>query len=223
MFRIGDKVVVICTRDTTGYEHTRDKIGSVVDIKSYEKNGKTWDKIYVDLSPLHNPAQEQGLFIFKKEELVILSAEEPPIWRCDVATFREEELKPYIKIKEEKKEMELLEIYMDRKQRQLEIEHDKKQDKIKAKDPVIKELAALSKKYKDVKGLSIFANFEYQFSEEILQELNKNDYNYRVQREKLNSLEREINAQLDICETYEQKMGVLITYGVLDEQGKLNV
>jgi hypothetical protein len=221
-FKVGDVVAVCCHRAVTGYEHTNDKIGTIVNIKSYTKCDKTYERIYVDLSPLHNPAQEQGLFIFKKEELMLLKAEEPPIWRCGVTTFSEEELKPYIKIKEEKKEMELLNIYFNEKIKQLEIEQDKKRDKIKTKDPIIKEVYALAKKYKDVKGLSIFPNYEYQFSQEILEEMNKCDREYRVQREKLSSLEYEIKAQLDICETYEQKMNVLKAYGVVDEQGKLN-
>lgn len=218
-FKVGDIVAVRCHRETTGYEYTNNKIGHIVSVKTYTKWDKTYDRIYVDLSPLHNPAQDQGLFIFKKEELMLLKEEEPPIWHCDMTPFGEE---AYIKIKEEKKEMELLNIYFNEKIKQLEIEHYKKQDKIETKDPIIKEVYTLAKKYKDVKGLSIFPNCEYQFSKEILEELNKCDKDYRIQREKLSSLEYEIRVQLDICETYEQKMNVLKAYGVVDEQGKLN-
>ena len=98
----------------------------------------------------------------------------------------------------------------------------KKNDKIKTKDPILKEVCSLANKYKDVKGLSIFANHEYRFSQEILEEMNKCDKYYRIQRAKLQSLENEIRAQLDICETYEQKQNILKAYGVIDEQGKLN-
>jgi hypothetical protein len=56
-----------------------------------------------------------------------------------------------------------------------------------------------------------------------LEEMNKCNNDYRIQREKLSSLKYEIKAQLDICETYEQKMNVLKIYNVVDEKGKLNV
>jgi hypothetical protein len=124
--------------------------------------------------------------------------------------------------KKENKEMELLEIYFEEKQRQLEIKRDAKCDKIKLKDPIIRELEALAKKYKDVKGLSIFANYEYQFSKEIYAELDKCEKDYKRQKGELIGLKKEIIAQLDLCETYEQKMNVLKAYGVVDEQGKLN-
>ena len=124
--------------------------------------------------------------------------------------------------KKENKEMELLEIYFEEKQKQLEIKRDAKCDKIKLKDPIIRDLEALAEKYKDVKGLSIFANYEYQFSKEIYAELDKCEKDYKRQKGELIGLKKEIVAQLDLCETYEQKQAILKAYGVIDEQGKLN-
>lgn len=221
-FKVGDIVAVCCHRETTGYEHANNKIGTIVNVKSYTKGDKTYDRVYVDLSPLHNPAQDQGLFIFKKEELMLLKEDEPPIWHCDVATFSEEELTPYIKIKEEKKEMELLDIYFNEKQREIREKYREKGAKIKCKDPVYKELTDIAKKYEGVRGVICYAGCDFEYNDEIRKALVKNDRDCDVQLDNMFNLKKEIMAQLDICETYEQKMNVLKAYGVIDEQGKLN-
>lgn len=221
-FKVGDDVRIIKTADKRScYKGLCNHTGVVKYIREY-RDETTY---YLQLSDRVNPAQEQGWFVYDEEDLehkCCLRIDEPRIVISgttynvdDFATIKN-------KYEKEKKEMKLLEIYFNEKIKQLEIEHDKKHDKIKTKDPIIKELDALAKKYKDVKGLSIFPNYEYQFSQEILEEMNKCDKDYRIQREKLSSLEHEIKAQLDICETYEQKMNVLKAYGVIDEQGKLN-
>lgn len=221
-FKVGDEVRIIKTAEKRScYKGLCNHTGVVKYIREY-RDETTY---YLQLSDRVNPAQEHGWFVYDEKDLAhnhYLRIDEP---RTIVTgtTYHVGDFETVMnKIKEEKKEMELLEIYFNEKIKQLEIEHDKKRDKIKTKDPIIKELGALAKKYKDVKGLSIFPNCEYQFSKEILEELNKCDKDYRIQREKLSSLENEIKAQLDICETYEQKMNVLKVYGVVDEQGKLN-
>ena len=221
-FKVGDVVAVCCHRAVTGYEHTNGKIGHIVNIKSYTKCDKTYDRIYVDLSPLHNPAQDQGLFIFKKEELMLFKAEEPPFWSCINATFSEEELTPYIKTEKEKKEMELLDIYFNEKQKEISEKYNEKGIKIKCKDPVYKELTDIAKKYKGVRGVICYAGCDFEYNDEIRKALVKNDRDCDVQLDAMYDLKKEIVAQLDICETYEQKMSVLKAYGVINEQGKLN-
>lgn len=221
-FKVGDEVRIIKIADKRScYKGLCNHTGVVKYIRKY-RDETTY---YLQLSDRVNPAQEQGWFVYDEEDLEFKCGiyNEPPIraehaWTCEFLT----DGVPNIKIKEEKKEMELLDIYFNEKIKQLEIKHDAKCDKIKLKDPIVRELEALAEKYKDVKGLSIFTTYEYQFSQEILEEMNKCDKDYRIQREKLSSLEYEIKAQLDICETYEQKMNVLKAYGVIDEQGKLN-
>lgn len=232
-FNKGDVVVINKRGDSRrGYDNLYGRTGKVQFVKIYEGHATPEITYHVKVDGRKNPNQCDGWFVYDEEDLEFKYDthdvySEPPlraehefgVWACEFST----DGKPYIKIKEEKKEMELLSIYFNEKIKQLEIEHDKKCDKIKTKDPIIKEVYALAKKYKDVKGLSIFPNYEYQFSQEILEEMNKCDKDYRIQREKLSSLEYEIKAQLDICETYEQKMNVLKIYNVVDEKGKLNV
>ena len=221
-FKVGDEVRITKIADKRScYKGLCNHTGVVKYIREY-RDETTY---YLQLSDRVNPAQEQGWFVYDEEDLehkCYLRIDEP---RTIVTgtTYNVGDFETFInKIEEEKKEMELLDIYFNEKIKQLEIEHDKKYDKIKTKDPIVKEVYALAKKYKDVKGLSIFPNYEYRFSKEILEEMNKCDNDYRIQREKLSSIEHEIKAQLDICETYEQKMNVLKAYGVIDEQGKLN-
>lgn len=226
-FKKGDEVVINKRGDNRrGYDNLYGRIGKIQFVKIYEGRSTPEITYHVKVDGRKNPNQCDGWFVYDEEDLEYTT-------RCDEMDALEycihapelrlgiNKVNYYLK-NEEKKEMELLNIYFDEKIKQLEIEHDKKRDKIKTKDPIIKEVYALANKYKDVKGLSIFPNYEYQFSQEILEEMNKCDKDYRIQREKLSSLEHEIKAQLDICETYEQKMNVLKAYGVVDEQGKLN-
>ena len=224
-FKVGDIVAVCCHRAVTGYEHTSGKIGHIVNIKSYTKCDKTYDRIYVDLSPLHNPAQEQGLFIFKKEELMLLKEEEPPthaehdfgVWTCKFST----DCVPNIKIKEEKKEMELLEIYNENQERKLRLQFNKKVENVKKQDETYKELFKIANKFSNVKGIDICID-GYVFDKEIETKLEKLHKQYNEDRRRLMVLHDEINAQIQICETYEQKQAILKAYGVIDEQGKLN-
>lgn len=212
-FSIGEDVRVVKPVDKrASYAGLYNRVGCVRKITTYKEN----NTIYVEFLNAYNASQDHGWFVYDESDLEKDNGLIATRWTTD-------DFEPYIKIKEEKKEMDLLNIYFNEKIKQLEIEHGKKCDKIKTKDPIIKELYALAKKYKDIKGLSIFPNHEYRFSQEILEEMNKCDNDYRIQREKLSSLEYEIKAQLDICETYEQKMNVLKIYNVVDEKGKLNV
>ena len=223
-FKIGDEVRIIKVADKRScYKGLCNHTGIVKYLRTYVDE----TTYYLELKDRVNPAQEHGWFVYEEQDLVLKSSENTNIsigiGKSYIATITQP--LNYITIdefKKENKEMELLEIYFEEKQRQLEIKHDAKCDKIKLKDPIIRELEALAEKYKNVKGLSIFANYEYQFSKEIYAELDKCENDYKRQKGELIGLKIEIVAQLDLCETYEQKQAILKAYGVIDEQGKLN-
>ena len=204
-FKKGDEVVINKIGDNRrGYDNLYGRIGKIQFVRIYDGHTTPEITYHVKVDGRKNPNQCDGWFVYDEEDL-----------ECVPKTS----IKYYEK---EKKEMELLEIYFEEKQKQLEIKRDTKCDKIKLKDPIIRELEALAKKYKDVKGLSIFANYEYQFSKEIYAELDKCEKDYKRQKGELIGLKKEIVAQLELCETYEQKQAILKAYGVVDEQGKLN-
>ena len=132
-FKVGDEVRIIKTADKRScYKGLCNHTGVVKYIREY-KDETTY---YLQLSDRVNPAQEQGWFVYDEEDLEFKCGihnvySEPPIraehdfemlWTCEFST----DCVPNIKIKEEKKEMELLNIYFNEKIKQLEIEHDKK-------------------------------------------------------------------------------------------------
>jgi hypothetical protein len=227
-FKKGDEVVINKIGDNRrGYDNLYGRIGTIQFVKIYDGHATPEITYHVKVDGRKNPNQCDGWFVYDEEDLVGVA-------RCDgidtleyyiKGTFGTDLCVPKTSInycKKENKEMELLEIYFEEKQKQLEIKRDAKCDKIKLKDPIIRDLEALAKKYKDVKGLSIFANYEYQFSKEIYAELDKCEKDYKRQKGELIGLKKEIVAQLELCETYEQKQAILKAYGVVDEQGKLN-
>ena len=227
-FKKGDEVVIRKQGDNRrGYDNLYGRTGKIQFVKIYDGHATPEITYHVKVDGRKNPNQCDGWFVYDEDDL-------EGVGHCDGIDALAYCLgRPFGEglytidasinyIEKENKEMELLEIYFEEKQRQLEIKRDAKCDKIKLKDPIIRDLEALAKKYKDVKGLSIFANYEYQFSKEIYAELDKCEKDYKRQKGELIGLKKEIIAQLDLCETYEQKMNVLKAYGVIDEQGKLN-
>ena len=227
-FKKGDEVVINKIGDNRrGYDNLYGRIGKIQFVKIYDGHATPEITYHVKVDGRKNPNQCDGWFVYDEEDL-------EGIAHCDGIDAMEYCIKgtfgtglcvpktPINYYEKENKEMELLEIYFEEKQKQLEIKRDAKCDKIKLKDPIIRELEALAEKYKDVKGLSIFANYEYQFSKEIYAELDKCEKDYKRQKGELIGLEKEIVAQLALCETYEQKQAILKAYGVIDEQGKLN-
>lgn len=124
--------------------------------------------------------------------------------------------------KKEKKEMELLNIYFDKKQKEIKEKYREKGIKIKSKDPVYKELNDIAKKYDGVRGVVCYIGCDFEYNDEIRKALVKNDRDCDVQIDDMYALKKEIIAQLEVCETYEQKMNILKAYGVVNENGILN-
>ena len=123
---------------------------------------------------------------------------------------------------EKENKMNILDVYFENEQEKNDEKFEKMKEKAMKKDIVYKEVVDLKNKYRGVSGIDIsISTRAYQPSDEVIKELSKL-YDKRDARDKeLRALEKEIRAQLDICETYEQKMNVLKAYGVVDEQGKL--
>ena len=117
--------------------------------------------------------------------------------------------------------MELLELYFNRKRAELDVKYREKREKIK-RNVMYTEVMDLRKKYAHIAEFNIYVTNVYKFSTEIETEIIKNDREHDKKLDELYCQRQEIKAQLDICETYEQKINVLKAYGVVDEQGKLN-
>ena len=123
---------------------------------------------------------------------------------------------------EKENEMNILDVYFENEQEKNDKNFEKMKEKTMRKDLVYKEVMDLKNKYKDVEGVEInISTRNYNPSDAVIKELHKL-YNKRDARDKeLRELEKEIKAQIELCETYEQKQKILKTYGVIDDQGKL--
>ena len=115
--------------------------------------------------------------------------------------------------------MKLLEIYEDKLIEKIHNEYEDKIEKVKATDPKYKEILEF---YKKVKSQGVVVETAcYDFSDSILKKIRTLRMEEDEKRSDLYSLIREIKAQLEICETYEQKMAVLRNYNVVDENNVL--
>lgn len=212
-FRIGDDVRVIKPVDKrVSYAGLYNRVGCVKNITTY----KEINTIYVEFLNAYNASQEHGWFVYDERDLEKDNVLIATRWTTD-------DFEPYIKIKEEKKEMELLKLYFKRKRDELEVKYHEKREKIKRKDVMYTEVMDLRKKYAHIAEFNIYVTNSYKFSTEIETEIIKNDREFDKKLDELYCQQREIEAQLDICETYEQKMNVLKIYNIVDEKGKLNV
>lgn len=225
--REGCFVTIISTKQSELYKDLLNEQGIVQKIKTWTDNyGTDRTTVYVAVSGHINDKQENGWFLFTPESLRVEAQKDDYVtepWRATWLCCDDELTPPYIKIKEEKKEMELLELYFKRKRDDLEVKYNEKREKIKRKDVMYTEVMDLRKKYAHIAEFNIYVTNSYKFSTEIETEIIKNDREYDKKLDELFCQLQEIKAQLDICETYEQKMNVLKIYNVVDEKGKLNV
>ena len=125
-------------------------------------------------------------------------------------------------IKEENKMLDLVKIYKERKEAQIEDNARIAKDKALDKDPTIKALRDLQAKSKRSDGGYMFTYELCNTSDIVEKEYEKITKNAVKETRELNALIDEVNAQLGLCETYAQKIAILKGYGILDESGRIN-
>lgn len=163
-----------------------------------------------------NPNTEDGCFIYDKNEVEFASIGDylGEIPSCLVDKFKNR--------LGENKNMKLLDIYFERKREALAKEFETKKRKLFNSDPLVKALNKLQQETKIGKQ----ERFQIPYvlnTEEIDKKFDKLDKERNFKSDKLNTLKDEIEAQLEVCETYEQKQAILKAYKVIDESGKLTV
>lgn len=116
-------------------------------------------------------------------------------------------------IKEEKENMELLNIFIDRKRELLTDQREIEFEDVRECDET----------YRKAKELGNDVKFVGKFSQEILDDLDEIAKRYEEEIAKLSKFKKEVEAQLEICETYDQKIDILKLYNILDNKGKLSI
>ena len=118
-------------------------------------------------------------------------------------------------------EMEILEIWKSRKVAEIHREMEEAKKEINKRDEIVervKELeATLTEEYSMFTKITLETDSLTQESEEKLEEIERN---HKTKHCKIIDKVDEIKAQLEICENYEQKMNILIAYGIIDKKTK---
>ena len=114
--------------------------------------------------------------------------------------------------------MKILDIYKDNRVEEINQKYSKEREEILEKDEIVKDIQKINKKIAktDFKPIS----YETRMTEETQKLLNDNEATRKEEIVKIDDLVEEVTAQLELCETYEQKIQVLINYGIIDKETK---
>ena len=124
------------------------------------------------------------------------------------------------------KYMKILEIYEKRKKEEIYKKTDELVENIKSEDKVQKIIQETENQLNvmlDRTELNpIFLNNKDLYEEETENKIKEVKVESEKKIKKLNELIEEIKAQLEITENYDQKLCILVRYGVLNEQWKID-
>lgn len=131
------------------------------------------------------------------------------------------------KNKKEKKEVEILDLYKDRKRKQIRTKYLEQRKEIIGNDENVKILRDALEKLKDkieeVKKNCLHFTEADIITKETLEKLTELDKLEENETLELYKEVEEITSLLELAENYEQKIKILKNYDILDKKGKLNV
>lgn len=236
MFKIGDEVRILDTEKRDYYKQVLNKKGKVVQITNYKhfEDDREHTKYYVEIPEYLNDYQSEGWWVFHNEMSISLTSNEVT---CDdqmdayeyaISTrtdWADILLERNLINEKGDNYMTILEIYKERRREKINKKYDDMENATKQCDPrykVWRECTnTLLKLYEEDKILAnAFAPIN--LSDETRKRL---DTIYKTRCEELNDLAdklNEVQAQLSMCETYEQKQDILRTYKIIKENGKVN-
>ncbi len=230
-FKKGDKVRVLDSEKRPRYEQITNKIGEIVYILPYIDPYRHIENInyYVEIPEYANEYQSKGWWVFKNaNSLSLISNEVTCDDQMDACNYSVLGTRYHIDdiIKGDNKTMNnILDIYGDRKREKINKHYEQLMEQTKLADEryvIFKDCSnKLDKLYKED---GIITNYlvEPQLAEntkkrlEELAELREEEYC------KLNNKIKEVDAQLSMCETYDQKQEILRRYNIINKNGKVN-
>ena len=226
-FKKGDVVVIDHAENRSAYVRMLGKVGTIVDAEytRYIDNERITYRVRVDDSP--NEYQENGLWEFHKEKSLKLYNPQCDD-QMDEYNYSMLGIRYHIDdiIKGDNKTMNnILDIYGDRKREKINKHYEQLMEQTKLADEryvIFKDCSnKLDKLYKEDE---IITNYlvEPRLAEKTkkhlkeLAELREEEYC------KLNNKIKEVDAQLSMCETYDQKQEILRRYNIINKNGKVN-
>ena len=138
---------------------------------------------------------------------------------CEITT----EPTPYVDCRKEKEHMlKLLEIYKDRKVREIEIKYDKQLEELEANDPIqvfIKQSEETIKEMLDTEVVKLTLHSDVvEYTKETIDKKNEIINTIRDEKHKLNIKMDEISALLELAPNYEEKLQILRDYEIIDKK-----
>lgn len=114
--------------------------------------------------------------------------------------------------------MKILDIYKENREKELRNAHDTATEVISNNDEILKEINKINKKL--IKAELPPISTSGRFTKETQELLDNNNKLFEEAMVKLEKYIAEVKAQLELCETYEQKIQVLINYDIIDKETK---
>ena len=94
-------------------------------------------------------------------------------------------------------------------------------EKIIKADEITKRVAEFKEKLEEDYNMYVGVDLNIgTLTKESEEEIAKAEHEHDVELQALKERVKEIKAQLEICENYEQKMNILIAYGIIDKKTK---
>ena len=232
-FKKGDKVRVLDSEKRPRYEQITNKIGKIVYISSYIDPYRHIENTnyYVEIPEYANEYQSKGWWVFKNaNSLRLMSDEVTYDDQMDEYTYSMFGTRYHIDdiIKGDNNNMmnEILKIYEEKQLRKINKKYDDLEQSIKQTDERYKVwlecTTTLDKLYAEDKIVS-FAHANIELSKDTKKKLRTMVYDKREEElRKFYSKKAEVNAQLSMCETYDQKQEILRRYNIINKNGKVN-
>lgn len=228
-FKKGDIVVIDHAENRSAYVRMLGKVGTIVDAEytRYIDDERITYRVRVDDSP--NEYQENGLWVFHDESSLELYNPQCDD-QMDACTYSMLGIRYHIDdiIKGDNNNMknEILEIYEEKQLRKINKKYDDLEQSIKQTDERYKVwlecTKTLNKLYAEDK-ICNFAHANIELSEDTKKKLRTMVYDKREEElRKFYSKKAEVNAQLSMCETYDQKQEILRRYNIINKNGKVN-
>lgn len=127
------------------------------------------------------------------------------------------------KVEEKKEEsgMDLLEIYINRKIKEIKEEYKTKKLELIKDDEIDKKVRALKEELNDQYKMYIDINIiASDYTKETKEQLKLFDEQEKADIKEFDEKMAEVEAQLEMCETYEQRIDILTSYGIIDKKTK---
>lgn len=203
--RVGDRVRILSTNKLNEkYKMSVGRCGTITGISPFPLGGKCAVKI----DTLYNDRSDTGVFYYSQKEL-------------ELETQKQNNTTQTIK-EEDNKNMEIVELYKDKKLKEIDDKKDKAIAKLKDASTDYQEVLKLKDKY-NIEDINLDRIWNDILNDnDKMVELYKGIINEAKEAVKtLNDKVIEVNAILEICETYEQKIEVLKAHGIIGDDLKL--